>query len=208
MKEGALTIGVLMVAAILAGGQTQQTAKCDLQIWRAVGEMYAQAVSGPDEFADWLDQNRARYPAGGAWEQCGMRLATALLKTALTSDQLNDIDERAASVAGRAGAPQFGAQVAASMKETANDSARLGSWLAQVLSAAPGLLGYGNGGAKDSLSEIEALEAFGQTEIVQTARFIWSSLSIALSPQDLNTYRKIMMEMNIDLIVQYGQVFR
>lgn len=207
MKKAAWTIGVLMGAAIMAGGQAQRPAPCDPETWRAIGELYARAISGPDEFPSWLDQNRARYPAGGAWEKCGLGLATALLKTAPTSNQLGDIDERAASVAGRAGAPQFGPEIAASMRETASQPARLGSWLAQVLTSASALLGYKNGG-KDSLSEIEALEAFEETEVAQMSRFIWSSMTMALSPSDIEAFRRALMEMNIDLIVQYGQAFR
>jgi hypothetical protein len=94
------------------------------------------------------------------------------------------------------------------MRETANEPARLGNWLAQVLTAAPGLLGYREGDGKDSLSRPAARAAFEQTEVVQTARFVWSSLSQALSPADVSVFRKIMMEMNIDLIVQFGQASR
>lgn len=208
MKKGVLTIVLLISSVLACGGQRPTASSCDLPVWEAVAGLYSQAVSNPEEFPEWLEKNRDRYPAGGVWERCGRRLAEALMKMALTPAWAGEIDEHAASVAGKAGAPQLGPQVAESMKATANDTARLGAWLAEVLQLTPGLLGYGSDGLEDELARFDALFALEKTDVFRTARLIWSSLSVALSPTDIDIYRGMLREMNVWLIIRFGQALR
>lgn len=208
MKKGISTVFLLLTMIPACGGQPAAPPRCDAQVWEAVAELYARAVSDPLEFPDWVANNKVRYPAGGAWQRCGERLAEALAGTGLTPVREAEIDERAASVAGRAEAFEFGPQIAESMRATARDTARLGSWLSEVLSVTPGLLGYDEEGEDDELSRFDALLTFEKTEVFTMSQFVWNSLSGSLSPADVVRYRNMLREMNAWLILQFGLAVR
>jgi hypothetical protein len=208
MKKVITVIPLILMALPACGGQPAASLKCDAQAWEAVAELYARAVSDPLEFPEWAANNKGRYPAGGAWQRCGMRLAEALMGAALTPVREAEIDEHAASVAGRSGAYEFGPQIAESMRATARDTARLGSWLSEVLRVTPGLLGTDEEGTEDELARFDALLTFEKSEVFTMSRFVWNSLAGSLSPADVVKYRNMTREMSAWLILQFGQAVR
>ena len=191
MKKLSVIIFLVMVV-IFAFCGCSKSSKCDQDSWRLVAEMYAYAISYPDDFPNFIENNRDKYTPGGQWQECTELLTSQLYSAALSSASPSQIEEEAMSVASRAGAPELGPKVAESMMETASDMIRLASWLSSI---------------SNSVSEIQQgnLSAYYNTEVYQLSAFLWGSMQLGLTPEEIRSWQNIMYELNIWMVLQFAQ---
>lgn len=182
----------LVLVVIFAFCRFGKSYECDQDSWRLVAAMYAYAISYPDDFPNFIENNRDQYTPGGQWQECAELLASQFSAAALSSASPSQIEEEAMSVASRAGAPELGPKVAESMMQTAPDMIRLASWLRSI---------------SNSVSEIQQgnLSAYYNSEVYQLSAFLWGSMQLGLTPEEIRSWQNIMYELNIWMVLQFAQ---
>ncbi len=195
MKKAILAItGFLIFASVWPA--RAGAAPCTKDTWRQIAELYSQAVCYPDQFSDFLARSASKYPPGGPWQKCAEQLGNALLSTAQSIADRRQTEEIAYGVAARAGAPEFGGQVADSMNQTANSPAMLGYYLLVVL---------------QSTAQIQAGNAayFASTDVYQIASQAWRLAAYAMGPEQMEKFRKVVYEATVAIIAEAaGNIIR
>jgi hypothetical protein len=183
-------LGALVLSSFWPG--QAQTSKCTKETWRQIAELYAQAVCYPDQFPDFVEKSKDKYPPGGQWQICGEQLGNALLNMATPLGDRREIEERAYSVAARAGAPEFGGQVADSMTQSANSPAVMGLYLLVLIKSA---------------TEIQAGNTayFVATDLYQITSQAWKLMAFAMGPEPMEKFRKAIYDVTVVTIADAAQ---
>jgi hypothetical protein len=191
MKRIVMIGALLMVLTSLMPGRAQ-SAGCTKETWRQLAELYAQAVCYPEQFPDFVGKSRDTYPPGGQWQKCGEQLGNALLNMSAPLGDRREIEERAYGVAARAGAPEFGGQVADSMTQTANSPAMMGLYLLVLIQSA---------------AQIQAgnVENYLATDMYQIASQAWRLAAFAMGPEQMERFRKVIYEATVATIADAAQ---
>jgi hypothetical protein len=179
----------LVVAGALVSLRAQaQSPTCTKETWRALAELYARAACYPDQFPDFVAGAKAKYPPGGAWRTCGERLGKALMETGASVGDRREIEERAYSVAARAGAPEFGGPVADSMARSADSPALMGLYLLTVIRSA---------------AEIQAGNPgfYTSTDYFRLTSQAWQLAAYAMGPEQMENFRKVVYEASVAILV-------
>lgn len=187
-------LGVFVLSCSWPG--QAQTSRCTKEAWQQIAELYAQAVCYPDQFPDFVERFKDKYPPGGPWQKCGEQLGNALLNMAQPLGDRREIEERAYSVAARAGAPEFGGQVADSMIQSANSPAMLGLYMLVLIKSAV---------------EIRAGNTayFVSTDLYQITSQAWQLAAYAMGPEQMEKFRKVVYDVTAATIADAARkVFR
>jgi hypothetical protein len=145
-----------------------------------------------DQFPDFVAKSKDKYAPGGQWQKCGEQLGQALLNMATPLGERREIEERAYSVAARAGAPEFGGQVADSMTQSANSPAVMGLYLLVLIQSAAqiqaGNVGY-----------------YVATDLYQITSQAWKMMAFAMGPDQMEKFRKVIYDVTAATIADVGQ---
>jgi len=169
-----------------------QSSACTKETWRQIAELYAQAVCYPDQFPDFVERSKDKYPPGGQWQKCGEQLGNALLNMGAPLGDHREIEERAYSVAARAGAPEFGGQVADSMIQSANSPAMMGLYLLILIKSAVEIRG-GN------------TAYYAATDLYQITSQAWKLMAFAMGPEQMEKFRKLVYDVTVVTIADAAQ---
>ncbi len=163
-------------------------ADCTKETWRALAELYARAATYPEQFTAFAAASKAQYPPGGAWQTCGERLGNVLLSMSSPAGDRREIEERAYSVAARAGAPELGGPVADSMARSADSPALMGLYLLTVIR---------------SMVEIRAGNAgfYTSTDYYRLTLQAWQLAAYAMGPEQTEKFRKTVYEASVEILL-------
>ncbi len=187
-----ISVVIIMFGMIASSAVRAQPLSCTKETWQQVAELYAFAVCYPDQFPDFVERSKDKYPPGGPWQKCGEQLGNALLNMATPLGERREIEERAYSVAARAGAPEFGGQVADSMTQSANSPAMMGLYLLVLIKSAVEIRG-GN------------TAYFVSTDLYQITSQAWRLMAFAMGPEQMEKFRKVIFEATVVTIADAAQ---
>lgn len=190
MRRLSVIIYLVLVAPFAFCG-FRELPKCSEDSWRLVAELYAFAISYPDDIPDFIERKKDRYIPGGKWQGCAELLASRLSKSALSSASPSQIREEAMAIAKRAGVPKLGPRMAELMMEPDINMMRLASWLRSL---------------SNSVSEIQNgnLSAYHNTEVYQLSTLMWRLMSDLFTPEYNITFQNLMYKLNIWYVLQFA----
>lgn len=151
----------------------------------ALAEVYAIAVSYPDNVPDFIQKNSPLFQQNGSAIKCGRVLASQLLSAALSGPSPNSIREHAGDVACRAGRCDLGETVSDDIMKNKSDMYQLAGYLQNLVDTAP------------SITEGD-VGPYQNTAIYQTSQMVWGmteSMGV-LHPSDIKALRDITFEMS------------
>lgn len=194
IPKGALSFVIcclVVVFSVCHLGAQQHSCDEESRLW--VAELYAYAISYPDDFPDFVEENRERYAQNGRWQICAERLASELYSAALGGPSPDSIEESAYSIASRAGAPEMGPALYDQMMGSRIDMFSLAKYLNELLNAVP---------------EIHRgeLSAYHNTDVYQlSALMSWAFQISGMPPEEINFWRQLMFGLNTWYMLQFAQ---
>jgi hypothetical protein len=190
-----LAICLALSSCTIAVLSSCQKEICDTETRQIVAEMYAAAISSPDEFPDLITQNRSKLLQDRRWKACADRLASQLASAALSSPSRSKIEERAADITSSAGLPHFKDALVDEMMKTAVEMARLSNWLSTVVNSADAIL-QGNP------------SVYYSSEVYQTCAFVWNTSQSMLGYDYTLALRTLTYQGNVWMITMYATQVR
>lgn len=194
IPKGALSFVICCLVVVFSGYHLDaEQHSCDEESRLWVAELYAHAISYPDDFPDFVEENRDRYAQNGQWQVCAERLASELLRGALGGPSPDSIEESAYSIASSAGAPEMGSALYDQMVQSRIDMYSLAKYLNELSNAVP---------------EIHRgdLSAYHNTDVyLLSALMSWAFQISGMPPEEINFWRELMFGLNKWYVLQFAQ---
>lgn len=194
ISKGALSFVICCLVVVFSAchpGAAQHSCDEESRLW--VAELYAYALSYPDDFPDFVEENRDRYAQNGRWQVCAKRLASELLRGALGGPSPDNVRESAYSVASRAGAPEMGPALYDQMMGSRIDMFSVAKYLNELSNAVP---------------EIHRGELFAyhNTDVYQLSTLVsWAFQNSGMALDEINFWRQLMFALNTWYVLQFAQ---
>jgi len=178
-----LILGLIFFIGYL---DTSNAGHCDVKTSRVLAKILAIGFCYPDTLPALVMEHRELFRADGDAIKCGRALIRALQHEALSMPGSMQIREHAYSVAQRAGAPQFGPQIASSLENSAGRSAVLGLLLDGLFKSLPDIVNGNQRPYKNSL-------------FYQSLKAEWSNQELVFSMMGGARFLEHIREMSVEM---------